>query len=204
MRNDYFRYYYPNYLIPLLVFLGLGFYFGNHFFNSHWGVSLSIISMVSTLLILIDRKLWRYKPFSFLFWSIDLSGRYEGEIIYKDIESNKEVSKKAVIEISQTGSSIKIHSFFGDKGKNENSISKSLHTSLIKDDHDEYSIVFTYQNDGNLKLNFSPHYGTNIFRVIKPKGKDIVLEGKYYTDRLPNQTKGIIRVEFKSKKINQE
>ena len=126
MRNDYFRYYHPNYLIPLLVLLGIAFYFGNQFFDSHWGVSFSITSLVTIFLILIDTKLWRYKPFSFLFWSIDISGRYEGKIYYKDVVSQKEASKKAIVEISQTGSSIKVQSFFGNKSKNEQSISKSL------------------------------------------------------------------------------
>ena len=204
MRNDYFRYYYPNLLIPLLLFLGIMFYFGNQFFDAHWGVSVSIVSVVTGLLVLMDKNLWRYKPFSLLFWSIDLAGRYEGIINYIDPKSGKEAKKKAVVEISQTGSSIKIQSYFGNKQRNEQTISKSLNTSLIRDDHGEYSIVFTYQNDGNTMLGFPPHYGTNIFRVIKLKGKSVVLEGDYYTNRLPIQTKGTIQVDYKSKNLSQE
>lgn len=204
MNNDYFQYYHPKLLIPLLVFLGIAFYLGNELFNSHWGVSVSIISVITSMLLLIDKYLWRYRPFSFLFWSINLEGRYEGVIEYSDPITQKQTKKKTAVEISQSGSSIKLKSYFGNGYKNEQTISKSIHTNLVKDEHGEYCLVFTYQNDGNTKLGFSPHFGTNIFRVIKSKGKVTALKGEYYTNRLPVQTKGTIRVDYKSKELSQE
>ncbi len=203
MKNDYFQYYHPKLLIPLLVFLGVAFYLGNQLFDAHWGVSVSIISIITGMLVIIDKYLWKYRPFSFLFWSTNLEGRYEGVIEYCDPQTGNQTKKKTAIEISQTGSSIKIQSYFGNERKNEQTISRSLHTSLVRDDHGEYSIVFTYENGGNTRLGFSPHYGTNIFRVIESKDKIKALKGEYYTNRLPVQTKGTIRVDYKSKKLSQ-
>lgn len=203
MRNDYFRYYHPKLLIPLLVFLGVIFYLGNSYFDSHWGVSLSITAVITSLLILIDKYLWKYKPFCYLFWSINLQGRYEGVIEYCDPITGSVVEKMTTIEISQTGSSIKIQSFFGEGNNGEKSMSRSLDTSLIRDDHNEYSIVFTYLNGGNITMNFPPHYGTNIFRVLNSKDKVTGLRGEYYTNRCPIQTKGTIQVDYKTRVLNQ-
>lgn len=204
MKNDYFRYYYPKVLIPLLVFIGILFYLGNKYSDSHWGVSISIVTAITFLLSLIDKYLWRYKPFSYLFWSINLEGKYVGVIEYKDPTTGDFSKKSALIEISQTGSSIKIQSYFGDEGKGEQTISRSLNTSIVRDEYGEYSIVFTYQNGGNIKLDFPQHYGTSIFRVVKSKDKILGLKGEYYTSRSPIQTKGTIQVDYQSRILNQE
>lgn len=203
MKNDYFRYYHPKLLIPLLVFLGISLYLGNKFSDSHWGVSASIIAIITLLLSIIDKRWWRYKPFSYLFWSINIEGRYNGTIEYKDLETGEFTKKSAVIEISQTGSSIKLQSYFGEESKGEQSISKSLYTSLITDEHGEYTIVFTYLNEGNLKLGFDPHYGTTVLSVKKHRGKVSGLKGHYYTSRSPIQTKGTIQVDYITKISNQ-
>lgn len=199
MKNDYFRYYKPKLLIPLLVILGVVFYLGNNFISTHWGLSLSIIAVVTGLLGLIDYKLWKWKPFSYLFWSIDISGQYEGVIDYVNPVNKKRENKQVILDIYQTGSSIKLVSYFGNNWQKEQSASTSLQTSLVNDGHGNYEIVFTYRNDGNQKLGFAPHYGTNLLTVIGATDEGRILEGVYYTNREPMQTKGTMRVKFKSK-----
>lgn len=196
MKSDLFRYYHPNLLIPLIVFFGILLYFGNKLSGAHLGVSVSIVSIISFLLVAIDRKLWKYKPFSFLFWSLDVSGHYEGEITYVDPTTKTVQSKKAIVKIFQTGSSIKVLSQFGDFDSENRTDSNSLQTSLVKDEHGICSIVFTYQNDGNHILGYPPHFGTNVLHVGESMNGAKVLDGVYYTDRTPNQTKGKIRVEL--------
>jgi hypothetical protein len=48
--------------------------------KNHWGLSISILSTISALLFVIDRWLWKYRPFIYLLWVKDFSGRYEGEL----------------------------------------------------------------------------------------------------------------------------
>ena len=52
-----------------------------------------------------------------------------------------------------------------------------------------FELIYNYLNDGNAELNFSPHYGTEIIKFIK-KGDDTLISGRYFTERLPHQTRG--------------
>lgn len=198
MRNDYFRYYKPRILLPLLVFLGVVFHLGNHYLSSHWGVSGSIVGITTVLLALIDKWLWKYPPFSYLFWSTDLSGVYHGEILYTNPATGNEESKHVEISIDQTGSSIQLRAAVGSPGLEDTSNSKSIQTELVKDDFGNYELIYNYQNNGNSRLKHGGYYGTNILAVHGTGSEDRVLEGVYYTNREPIQTKGMVKVKFKN------
>jgi len=200
MVNEFFRYYKPRSLVAVLVFTGILFYAGNSIISNRLGINISIIGVIIGLLVMIDKYWWRKGWFRWLFWSIDLEGEYEGEIYFDDPLTGLETRKDAVIQIFQTGSSIKLVSTFGNGEELEYSKSKSLQASLVKDEHGHYSLVFTYRNEGNQKLNFNPHYGTNIYEVLESPSEPKRLEGFYYTNRAPKQTKGTIRVQLKSNK----
>jgi hypothetical protein len=63
--------------------------------------------------------------------------------------------------------------------------------------------LYNYLNEGNSELNFSPHYGTEVIKLIQnEEGK--FLAGRYYTERMPYQTKGRIDLKFINKKLYHE
>lgn len=198
MRNDYFRYYKPGMLIPLLIYLGIALYFGIKLLEVHWGLSVSIVALATGLLGVIDKWLWKYPPFSWLYWSIDLAGTYEGDIYYSNPATGKDESKQVVLILDQAGSSIQLRAAFGAKGFEDTSNSISIQTELVKDEFDNYKLIYHYRNDGNSELKHGGYHGTNILTVSGNKKKERVLEGIYYTNREPIQTKGTMSVEFKS------
>ncbi|NOQ25451.1 MAG: hypothetical protein GQ564_08820 [Bacteroidales bacterium] len=206
MDNNYFRYYKPSYLIAFVLISGTlisGFlswlipYIHNEWNISYYQFPATSI-IIAGIIVLINKHLWKYKPFKFLFWIPDLNGRYEGQIEYNNPVSGKKEKKKCTIEIFQTGSKIKINSYFAKSNGKEKSPSKSLVESVVKNDNDLYSLIFTYQNEGIQGI-FQPHNGTNILNYIHNK-EGRFLEGKYYTNRVP-QTQGEMNVKFISNNL---
>ncbi|MDQ3801961.1 MAG: hypothetical protein M3384_21260 [Acidobacteriota bacterium] len=200
MNNSYFKYYQPTFLLTLLVGLAIVLYLG----FLHWGISVSIITVISFLLLLIDKFLWKYKPFSYLFWVKDFSGRYEGYLEYEFRDENCEIRRgrlKHVKIIHQTASIIKISSFTFDTENHPSSASESIEVAVAKGEHDVFTLIYTYRNDGNPKLGFAPHYGTEVIKVIE-KNEKKCLSGDYYTNRTPIQTRGkFIDLEFTSNNL---
>ena len=110
MTKEMLKYYKPNALVGLVAISAIGIFTGMH----HWGFSVSILGVIGIMLFLIDEYLWKFKPFSWMYWTEDFSGRYEGflEYEYRDEKCNVSVGRlKHVKIISQTGSSICIFSF---------------------------------------------------------------------------------------------
>jgi hypothetical protein len=189
MKNAYLKYYKPNVLIiliGLLLFLVVT-------AKEHWSLSISILGMVSTLLILITTYLWKYRPFLWLFWVDDFSGRYEGKLRYKYRDESGQL-KNGELEhvklINQTGNRIVVSSFTkkGDGTKSSLSVSKGMFVEKTEDEK-HFRLIFSYLNNGSPKQGFPPHYGTEVVKFIK-NGEGKVLSGGYYTGREPFQTKG--------------
>jgi hypothetical protein len=59
-----------------------------------------------------------------------------------------------------------------------------------KPEDGHYMLIYNYLNNGDGSQGFSPHYGTEVIKFIKKENGDQYLSGKYYTERLPYQTKG--------------
>lgn len=201
MDINYFRYYKPNLLIAFVLVLGTlisGFLswiiplMHNELNISYYQFPATSV-VVAGILSLINKYLWKFKPFKFLFWIPCIGGRYEGIIEYTNPITNKNENKKCAFEIIQTGSKIKINSYFEKTNGEEKSPSKSLVESVIKNDDDSYSLIFTYQNEG-VQGCFQPHSGTNILNYIQNE-EGRFLKGIYYTNREP-QTKGKMDVKF--------
>ncbi len=185
-----FKYYKTNVLIGFIAFAAIAIFLA----KDYWSISLSVISTISFLLLIINKWLWKYRPFSFMFWIPDFSGRYEGELEY-EYRNDKCVINKGKLKhikiIQQTGGSINIYSFtLTSEGKQSSlSESKGVYVEKMKDEK-HFQLIYTYLNDGNGKLGFSPHYGTEIIKFIQ-NGNMKILSGKYFTDRLPYQTRGV-------------
>ena len=112
MKNTHFRYIKPGALLSFVIFLAIGLYLANQFLSSNFGLSLSVTAIITGLFLLIDRYLWKYKPFSWLYWVPDLSGRYEGHIKYSNPITTSQERKQCAVEVFQTGSKLKVSCFF--------------------------------------------------------------------------------------------
>lgn len=202
MSNTYLRYYKPNFLIVLLIYLIIAIIWA----KDNLSLSLSLTTIIGFIMLLIEKYLWKIKPFSWMFWIDDFSGRYEGELEYKYFDQNCNLISdklKHVKIISQTGGSICIHSFTIDKNGTQSSISvnKGMHVEKTKDEK-HYELMYNYLNDGNPL--FSTHYGTEIIKFIKTDNSK-KLTGRYYTERLPYQTSGkFINLQWVSNNLEHE
>ena len=186
MDNGYFKYYKEKLLISLLVSLGILIFLA----KDYWKLSVSIIALISSLLFIIDKWLWKMKVFKHLFWVDDFSGTYKGSIEYELADSNGIIQKGKLKQkkvIHQTGSRIKIWTFTIKDDGSKSSESESIAISVKKLDGKQYQLIYSYENKGNSEL--APHYGTEIIKFIRKKDNKY-LSGKYFTERLPYQTKG--------------
>ncbi|MEJ4088327.1 hypothetical protein [Galbibacter orientalis] len=195
MEKDYLKYYHPKFFISLIIAGFILIYLA----NTSLGLSLSVFGALSLLIVLITQYLWKYKPFKWLFWIDDFSGRYEGKLVYKyrgDAGQVQTGELDHVKIICQTGSRITIHSFTrkADGAKSSLSVNKGMYVEKTEDET-HYKLIYSYQNGGSVEQGFSGHYGTEVIKFIN-KGQHKELSGEYFTDRDPYQTKG----EFKNLK----
>ncbi len=210
MKNNYFQYYKPNVVIGFIVVLGSGIgalvtwliKFFNEFLDISYYQYPTASVIIAILILAIDKWLWQYKPFSFLYSIPNISGRYEGIIRYHNPRTDQDESKQCIVEIIQTGSKVKINSYFQKPFGQEQTPSKSLIETVVKNDDDTYSLVFTYRNQG-IPGEFAGHNGTNILKLIDNENGRF-LKGVYYTDREPFQTRGQMEVKFITKKIKND
>ncbi|WP_137401340.1 hypothetical protein [Echinicola rosea] len=191
MNNGYFKYYKSSVLVSLLVILGISLFLA----KDYWGLSFSIVSVITGLLFVIDKWLWKTRLFSWMFWIEDFSGRYEGYLEY-EYRDDKCVVKKGKLKhvkiIHQTGSKITVFSFTQKPDGTPSSVSESLGLHVDKTNGDKhFELIYSYLNHGSTEQNFSPHYGTEIIKVIGTHKKKI--SGRYFTERLPYLTKGIFK-----------
>lgn len=165
----------------------------------NWKFPVIGIGLIGVLLNFIDEKLWKYKPFSFLFTIDDFSGTYKGtqHCFFipeeeKDQGCNvKETFMDVTMIIVQTGSEITVTAFY----KNANGIEESSnsHSDICvitkTKDKQHFQILYHYTNNGNKSKNYDEHCGTSIIKIIK-KNNEFTLKGNYYTNRLPFPTRG--------------
>ncbi|MEX0596421.1 MAG: hypothetical protein WD512_07955 [Candidatus Paceibacterota bacterium] len=187
MNNGFFKYYKSGVLITLIAFLAITIFLA----KDYWRISISIISVISAFLIIIDKCLWKTKLFSWMFWVENFSGRYEGELeyCYRDDNCIEQKGKlKHTKIIHQTGSRISVYSFTikDDLTPSSKSENKGMHVEKLNGGK-HFELTFNYLNDGNESL--ATHYGTDVLKFIR-NGDKKFLTGRYYTERLPFQTKG--------------
>lgn len=165
----------------------------------NWKFPVISIGLIGVLLNLIDEKLWKYPPFSFLFVIDDFSGTYKGKqhcFFIPDEDKHlpcktKEIFMDVTMIIVQTGSKITVTAFY----KNSNGVEKSSdsHSQICvitqTEDKQHYQILYQYNNNGNGSKKLDKHSGTSLIKVIK-ENNEFVLTGDYYTNRLPFPTRG--------------
>jgi hypothetical protein len=204
MEKFNLRYLRPSAFIFISAILVLALYAANKYVNNHWGISISIIGIVSGLFALINKWLWNIKPFCWMYSVPDFSGRYQGTLLYMfRNEKNEVVSDimEHIKVITQNGSDIVISSWTKETDGTISSKSTSIEASIVKEKDGTFSLIYNYLNEGNFEPGFCPHYGTEILKLIE-NGSGKRLVGKYYTERLPYQTQGKIDLNFVNKDLS--
>ena len=206
MEKFNLRYLKPSAFIFICAVLALALFFANKYIQHHWQISFSVIAVMGFLFGLINRSLWNIRPFSWMYWAPDFSGRYEGTLVY-EFRNEKCETVSATMEhvkvIVQNGSDIVINSWTKKLDGTLSSKSTSIEANIVKEKDGTFSLIFNYLNEGNFQLGFSPHYGTEVFKLIE-NGDGKYLIGKYYTERLPYQTKGKIEMKYINKILHHE
>jgi len=206
MEKYNLRYLKPSAFIFICVVLGISLITANNYINSHWGISVSVFAVIGALFGIINSYLWNKKPFCWMHNVPDFSGRYEGTLYYEFRNEKCEVISGLLEHIKvviQNGSDVVINSWTKQKDGAMSSKSTSIEASIVKEKDGTYSLIYNYLNDGNFELGFSPHYGTEVLKLIENgEGKHLV--GKYYTERLPFQTRGKLDLKLTNKKMCHE
>lgn len=206
MEKYNLRYLKPSAFIFICVVLGISLITASNYINSHWGISVSVFAVIGALFGIINSYLWNKKPFCWMYNVPDFSGRYEGTLYYEFRNEKCEVISGLLEHIKvviQNGSDVVINSWTKQKDGAMSSKSTSIEASIVKEKDGTYSLIYNYLNDGDFELGFSPHYGTEVLKLIENgEGKHLV--GKYYTERLPFQTRGKLDLKLTNKKMYHE
>lgn len=206
MEKYNLRYLKPSAFIFICVVLGVSLIAANNYVNSHWGISVSVFAVIGALFGIINSYLWNKKPFCWMYYVPDFSGRYEGTLYYEFRNEKCEVVSgmlEHIKVVTQNGSDVVINSWTKQKDGAMSSKSTSIEASIVKEKDGTFSLIYNYLNDGNFELGYSPHYGTEVLRLIENgEGKHLV--GKYYTERLPFQTRGKLDLKLTNKKMFHE
>lgn len=206
MEKFNLRYLKPSAFIMICAVLALALFVANKYVLLHWGISFSVFAIIGAFFGFVNSYLWNVTPFSWMYSVPDFSGRYEGTLLYEFRNEKCEVVSDTLDHIKvivQNGSDVVINSWTKKKDGTMSSKSTSIDASIVKEKDGTFSILFNYLNEGNFELGFAPHYGTEVLRIVENgEGKHLV--GKYYTERLPYQTKGKIDLKFKNKELYHE
>lgn len=202
MDKNYFKYYKSGAIIPFVLVAGTLLSLLASFLisllidntNTHYYQFPSTTILIGGLIYLIDKFLWKYKPFKWLYWQKDISGRYEGVIEFNNYKDDSRDSRSFALEIEQSGSVIKLNTYFNNDN-DDTSKSESKIISLSKDEFGNLSIFMNYHNVGNSVFKIPEHFGTNVLEYFNSQ-----LKGHYYTNKSP-QTKGVMVAKYTSKKL---
>lgn len=171
-------------------------------FNDYNTIStiIGIISIIFTFLwFLFDRFLWKNKTLnsnlklSKTLYTPVIEGRWEGTL------TRNGKKHKFVIEIKQSFTTISCETY------SRHGYSASECAELLYDtQNDTYRLVFLWKGkttntevDGADSTNY--FYGTTILNINSQCNQ---LDGDYFTDRQPNQTRGKINLTFRQKELN--
>ena len=208
MANINFKYYKPNALVGFILILGTIINFSIAYLTKEivWFSHITFpttSAIVFFILLFYNKHLWKYKFLNRLVWIPNIEGRYEGNIYFTHPISKEKATLKSIVIVHQTASIIKINSFFKKTDGTNTTPSESKIATIVKEDDNSFSLVFTYENKGTQGSNeFSPHYGTNHLKFIDT-GKEKLLTGYYYTNRNP-QTKGEMKVKYINDDLHHE
>ncbi len=166
--------------------------------KSHFRVPTTV-SLLGMFFILFDNLLWKLPVFNLLMAVPNIAGRYKGKVKFE--WDGKSGEKDCFIEVTQTASKIKVHTYFSD-GVNENTSSKSLVEDIKHEEDGFYDVYLFYLNSGSKQNGgLDCHEGASKLRFFPGhNGSATQLKGHYFTNR-QIQTRGEIETVFVSKKL---
>ena len=149
---------------------------------------------ISLFWVYLNNVGWAHYPFRLFGWLVDrpdLRGRWEGQLD-REGENNPHAF---VLEINQTLTRIQCHAF------SENNKSSSITADIISDlSNKNFQLALLWLGTGSKRDNIDSglFHGFTILD-FKDSKKEKKLDGFYFTNRSPNQTKGIVKVKWISK-----
>ena len=165
----------------------------------HYGY---IIAPVSILWVSLDTYLWHTKLFQSIRKSLnippDLRGRWEG--VLENADGSQ--PQKFVIEIKQTLTSIRVHSFSSIAN------STSILTEIASDSHEEHFMI-GYLWQGEIGSSLKEMHQGEVFQGYTMLNLDEhetprTLQGSYFTNRKGMQTRGGIQLKWGSYELKKK
>ncbi|HWR32100.1 MAG TPA: hypothetical protein VN451_01130 [Chitinophagaceae bacterium] len=165
----------------------------------HYGY---IIAPVSILWVLLDNYFWHTKIFQGIRKSLnippDMRGRWEG--ILENADGSP--AQKFVIEIKQTLTSIRVHSFSAIAN------SKSILTEIAADGNEEH-FMLGYLWQGEIGASSKQIHQGEVFQGYTMLNLDEgetpkSLHGSYFTNRIGMQTRGNIRLVWNTNELKRK
>jgi hypothetical protein len=165
----------------------------------HYGY---IIAPISILWVTLDHYLWHTRLFQLMRKSLnippDIRGRWEGKLENADGSP----SQKFVIEVRQTLTTLKVHSF-STVGH-----SISILCEIASDTHEEnFTLCYLWEGqthtdikDIHQGVRFQGYTMLNLLEHESPR----MLKGSYFTNFKPTQTRGGIELKWASKEIKRK
>ena len=162
----------------------------------HYGL---IIAPISVLWALLDLYLWHTRLFQAMHKALnippDLRGRWEG--ILENADGSQ--SQKFVIEVHQTLTKLKVHSFTSIGH------SKSILCEIASsEDEDNFTLCYLWQGEIHTSIKDihqnEKFYGYTMLDLHTHESPK-VMKGSYFTNRRSGQTRGGIHVNWVSKEL---
>jgi hypothetical protein len=204
-----FRYYKSKSLIVFVIILSILYSFLAEYidhllptdstFRNIWKYIdlFSTVSLLYLTMLFIDEIGWKLKMFKWLVDVPNLNGRYEGTLESTYQTGGANTKKICAMEIKQTASKIKIFSYYGDPGaNNQTSIAYSHSEEIIQEEDGFFNVhhIFSGEPD-TLEIQLNNHYGASYMKYF-PDIK--MLDGSYFNERT---NKGTFRVTFMQNKL---
>ena len=144
-----------------------------------------VLLILTLSLTILEKWLWKLRPFNWLVKRPNVSGVYEGELqsTWIDASGNAIPPVKAFLSIHQTLLSIQIRQY------TEQSTSYSIAADFVHYGDGRVELIYTYLNDppAVIRTTSPIHYGTAKL-VVEKKSERLI--GNYWTDR---KTTGEVR-----------
>ena len=159
----------------------------------HYGF---LIAPITALWVLVDKSLWHSKIMQKMHHMLhippDLRGRWEGELI----PGKTGVPQQFVIEIRQSLTHVTVHAY-SSVGH-----SKSILADITTDEQGEhFTICFLWQGEVPTMVDgvmLHKKFNGYTMLTLHPENEPKMLKGTYFTDFVPEQTRGVIELKWVS------
>lgn len=154
------------------------------------------VAILFLLFWLLNNCVWKFPLINKIIGIPNLNGRYEGQLVSSHVEDKQQNGTyPIVIEIRQTLISVCIYVY------TERSCSYSLIANICKNYHDNYELVYVYQNKTSAIQSDSDmrdHHGTAFLEV---SDEGLSLDGSYFNNPRERGRYGKVNVKRKGRKL---